>query len=252
MLVLVSDRLSPASATVVDHLEGLIFDGNIAPGESLPSESQLVTLLGVSRLTVREGVRMLQARGVINVAHGRRPTVAFPSAQPLREFFSSAVRRDVRGMLDLVEVRIAIEVHAAELAALNATRSDLAALDSALGAMRSSAGDGVDESDFNDADVRFHAAVASASGNRMIDFLVESMEEPLQYGRAASVHGHRARSGSLNDLLDIHTHILEAIRRRAPQEAARLMRAHLDETRVDINAAFGNASAASASSPRNE
>lgn len=228
----------PASAAVVSHVEALILDGHAAPGESLPSESELSGQLGVSRLTVREGVRVLEARGLVEVSHGRRPTVARPNSQVLRDFFSAAVRRDVRGMLDLIEVRMAIEVHAAELAAAHATRTHLAVLDEALATMRSTAADPGMETGFNAADVRFHAAIASASGVQMIDFLVEGMEQPLQRGRELSTQGHRHRSGDLSGLIEAHAGILAAIRDHDPTRAARRMRDHLEQTRTDMHAGF--------------
>lgn len=234
-----NSRTTPASAIVVDHVEALILDGHVGPGESLPSEAELSAELGVSRLTVREGIRMLEARRMIEVSHGRRPTVAYPNSQLLRDFFTAAVRRDVRGMLDLIEVRIAIEVHAAELAAVNATRSELLAIESAVELMRQHAEDPEKEEEFNEADIRFHAAVASASGVKLIDFLVESMETPLQQGRTTSANAHRHRSGDLTDLVDAHARIADAIREHDPVQAAARMRKHLEETRMDIHSAFG-------------
>lgn len=227
-----------ASAAVVAYVESLILDGRVAPGESLPSESELSEKLDVSRLTVREGMRMLEARCLIDVAHGRRPTVAFPSSRPLQDFFVVAARRDSRGMLDLIEVRVAIEVHAAELAAANATRSDLETLQRAIDDMRATADEPDQAEAFNEADLRFHAAVASASGIRMLDFLVESMESPLQRSRASSTAAHRKLSDGLGDLVAIHAQIFDAIKRRDPASAASLMRTHLDRTRADLYAAF--------------
>lgn len=228
----------PASAAVVAHVEALILDGHAAPGDTLPSESELSAELGVSRLTVREGIRVLEARGLVEVSHGRRPIVARPNAQVLHDFFSAAVRRDVRGMLDLIEVRMAIEVHAAELAAVHATRTHLTVLDDALEAMRSAAADPAREAGFNAADLRFHAAIASASGVQMIDFLVEGMEQPLQRGRELSTQGHRRRSGDLSRLIEAHAGILAAIRDHDPARAAQRMRDHLEQTRADVHAGF--------------
>ncbi|MCL3859828.1 FadR/GntR family transcriptional regulator [Actinotalea sp. K2] len=220
---------------VIEHLEHVIFSDGLEAGDSLPSEAELAAELGVSRLTVREGVRALQARGLIEVAHGRRPVIAPPNARPLADFFSAAVRRDARGLLELVEVRLAVEVHTAQLAARNATRADLLSLNAALEAMRS-AGD--DEAAFNDADLRFHAAIATASGNRMLNFLIEGMEGPLHSSRMHSTRGYLARSGALDTLFAAHQDIYERIAAHDASGAATCMKKHLVATRNDLRTSF--------------
>lgn len=222
-----------AASAVIHHVETLIFGGEMEPGDSLPSESELAATLGVSRLTVREAIRALQARGLVDVSHGRRAIVAHPNALPLQDFFSASVRRDARGIMELLEVRLAIEVHAAQLAATHATRSDMDALEMALERMRRTVDD---EEAFNEADIRFHAAVASASGNRMLSFLVEGMELPLHHGRHSSIRGFRARSESLETLVETHQEIFAAIASRDARQAASLMRKHLVQTRNDLRA----------------
>lgn len=224
-----------ATQRVVEHLEQVIFGGSVEAGDSLPSESELSADLGVSRLTIREGVRTLQARGLIEVAHGKRPVVAYPNATPLHDFFSASIRRDAGGLLELLEVRLAIEVHAAQLAARHATRTDIAAIGAALDAMRE-AGD--DEGAFNAADVRFHAAIATSSGNRMIGFLVEGMEGPLRTSRLESLRGYRSQSPDMLVLVRSHEMIFESIVQRDPAGAAANMHRHLLQTRNDLRAAF--------------
>src|SRR6266540_4729326 len=120
------EELEPVDRTsildsVIQQLEGLIF-GGLEPGEALPSEGKLAEALGVSRLTVREATRTLQARGLLEVTQGRRPRVAAPNGALLGDFFEIAVRRDPRALLDLLDVRRALEVHIAALADRKSTR----------------------------------------------------------------------------------------------------------------------------------
>lgn len=220
---------------VMAHLEDLIFGDAMEPGDSLPSEAELAAELGVSRLTVRECIRALQARGLVEVSHGKRPVVAPPNALPLADFFSASVRRDAGGLLELLEVRMAIEVHTAQLAARNATMSDLRSLTAALDAMRDAV---ADEDAFNRADVRFHAAIAAASGNRMLAFLVEGMEGPLHSSRMQSTRGYRSRSGALGALLEAHEAIYARIAERDAAGAAAAMHRHLLATRKDLRVSF--------------
>src|ERR1041385_6731898 len=105
--------------SVIERLENLVSD-RLQPGDTLPSEGKLAQEIGVSRLTLREATRALQARGLLEISQGRRPTVAVPNGALIGDFFKIAVRRDPRALLDLLEVRRALEVHIATLAAKRA------------------------------------------------------------------------------------------------------------------------------------
>src|SRR6478609_5532185 len=99
----VSDRLAnmperpslPAGAvgTAVEELERIALD-ELRPGEALPSEGELARMLSISRLTVREAVRSLEARGLVELRKGRRPTVREPNGALAGDYFRIAVRRD--------------------------------------------------------------------------------------------------------------------------------------------------------------
>ena len=229
------DELAPVDRTsvldsVLEQLEGLIF-GGLEPGEALPSEGKLAEALGVSRLTVREATRTLQARGLLEVTQGRRPTVAAPNGALLGDFFEIAVRRDPRALLDLLDVRRALEVHIAALAARRATKGDIADMEMSIAAMR--AGEGESEA-FHAADVRFHENLAAASGNRMLVFLIEALAGPLRESRLRSFAGHRARGGGVEDVVQQHQAILDAVTARSAKAAAQAMRNHLEQTERDL------------------
>jgi GntR family transcriptional regulator, transcriptional repressor for pyruvate dehydrogenase complex len=229
------DELEPVGRTsvvesVIEQLEALIF-GSFEPGETLPSEGKLAEALGVSRLTVREATRTLEARGLLEIRQGRRPTVSAPNGGLVGDFFKIAIRRDPRAMLDLIEVRRALEVHIASLAARRATKGDIADMEMSIAAMRT----GGDESEaFHAADVRFHENLARASGNRLLVFLIEAFAEPLRESRLRSFAGHQARGGGIEDVIQQHQTILEAVKARSPKAAAEAMRYHLEQTERDL------------------
>src|SRR5919201_4844767 len=133
--------------SVIERIEELIFS-RLEPGEVLPSEGKLAEALEVSRLSVREATRTLAARGLLEISKGRRPRVAVPSGSLVGDFFQIAVRRDPRALLDLLEVRRALEVHIAALAAQRATSGDIADMEMSINAMHACG----DESE------RFHEA----------------------------------------------------------------------------------------------
>ncbi len=216
--------------SVVEQLEALIF-GGLEFGEALPSEGKLAEALGVSRLSVREATRTLEARGLLEIRKGRRPRVAAPNGALVGDFFKIAVRRDPRALLDLIEVRRALEVHIAVLAARRATKGDIADMEMSIEAQRAAG----DESEaFHAADVRFHENLAAASGNRLLVFLIEAFAEPLRESRLRSFAGHRARGGGIEDVIQQHQTILDAVKARSPKAAAAAMREHLEQTERDL------------------
>jgi GntR family transcriptional regulator, transcriptional repressor for pyruvate dehydrogenase complex len=189
----------------------------------------------VSRLTVREAVKSLQARGLIEVRHGRRPVIAPLSATGIEDFFTTSVRRDPRRVLDLLEVRRALEVHIAGLAAHGVNRSTATAMEDALAGMR----DAIDDPEaFNTADIRFHEALAAASGNQILTFLIEAMQEPLQTSRRQSRRGHVARGRPLTEVIDEHARIYDRVVGRDPAGARAAMREHLAQTERSLYAAL--------------
>jgi GntR family transcriptional repressor for pyruvate dehydrogenase complex len=181
-------------------------------------------------LTVREATRALEARGLLEITQGRRPRVAAPNGALVGDFFKLAVRRDPRALLDLLEVRRALEVHIATLAAKRAGQGELADLEMSINAMR--AADGFEA--FHAADLRFHENLAAASGNRLLVFLIEAFADPLRASRQRSFVGHQARGGGISDVIQQHQTILDAVTARNPKAAAQAMRDHLQQTEQDL------------------
>lgn len=233
------DATEPAEATspmrrVVERVESLIFD-ELEPGHELPSEGALAQDLGVSRLTVREGMRQLSARGLIEVHNGRRPVVALPNGKGVGDFFRSAIRRDARALLDLLEVRQALEVHIAALAARNASRASVAAMQSAIDDMGRNVGH---PDDFNEADVHFHELLAAATGNTLLRTLIEELSDSQRSSRVQSFLGHERLGRPLDEVLEQHADILAAVEKRDEAGAGEAMRRHLRSTEKDLAAAL--------------
>ena len=240
-------QTTTAAAAVADELVRLILD-QMAPGQQMPSESELAERLSVSRLTLREAVKMVVGRGLLDVGRGRRAIVTEPSSGALTDFIASIVLRDPRGMFDLLELRMSFEIQSATLAARRANRAGLAAMETALEGMRDAA-DTDAEAAFHEHDLRFHEAVALASGNRMIMFMFEAMSPTLRRGFYLSRLGLQARGSSPCDTLDSHFSIFEAIKSGSGKSAGAAMRAHLEDTERDIRAALNGRSAGSAMRP---
>lgn len=219
----------------VAELETLALD-RLSPGDQLPGEGTLAETLGVSRLTVREAVKQLSARGIILTSNGRRPVVAEPDGRSVGDFLRTEIRRDPATLLELVDVRVALESQIAALAA-GADETALGPADDALAAMVAA----LDDRDaFNDADVRFHAALAGATGNSLLAILLAQMEGVLRSSRDLSTEGHRRRGLGLGDIVEQHREILAHARAHDPAAAAEAMRRHLESARDDLTAELGH------------
>jgi len=208
----------------------------LAPGEQLPAEAELAERFGVSRLTMREAVKVLAGRGLLDVARGRRAIVRRPESGVLSDYLAIALRRDPRGLLELTEIRRSLEVLSVGAAARAAAPAGLTAIRDALGRMA----DAVDADDLDGhhaADLEFHAAVALAGGNRMLALLLESLASCLRESFAESARGHFARGGTMTDDLDAHRRIAGAIAAGDARAAETAMRTHLDEAERDLRAA---------------
>ena len=223
-----------AASAVADDLAQMIL-GELAPGTSLPSEAALATRYAVSRLTIREAVKLLEGRGLLEIARGRK---AFA------DFLTSFIRYDPKGLFDLVEIRLSLEVQSATLAAKRASRAGIAAIESELQGMRDTVGQPDQpmshdrELEFHTHDVGFHEAVALASGNRILGFLFEAMAQPLREGFFISRRGHEKRGHTLLGTIEAHQRILDCIKAGNGRAAADAMRLHIKDTERDIRVAL--------------
>lgn len=233
---------APLSATVqvADALADMILR-DLAPGASIPSEADLAQRFAVSRLTVREAIKMLTGRGLLDVGRGRRAIVREPDSSAFADFLISILRNDQKGMFDLIELRMTIETQSAGLAAKRASRAGIQAIETAIRGMREAnlaieAGEEQTETRFHDCDVQFHEAIATASGNRVISFLFEAMSRPLREAFGMSRHGQTLRGNGRRNTIIAHQAVLDAIKAGNQRAAAEAMRAHLKETETDIRA----------------
>jgi DNA-binding FadR family transcriptional regulator len=239
-----------AASTVADALVGMIL-GRLSPGETLPSEAELAAQFSVSRLTVREAVKMLEGRGLLELARGRRAVVREPDGAAFSDFVVSLIRNDPRGLFDLIELRIALETMSARFAARRASRAALQSLEQAMAGMRESngqynqaiaAGEDPEPADrrFHDFDLQFHEALATASGNRVVAFLFEAMSNSLRESFSMSRHGQSLRGSPREDTVKAHQAVLDAIRAGNERAAGEAMLRHLSDTERDIRSHFAS------------
>lgn len=218
-------------AQVVDALVRIIAGGELAPGSLLPTEPEMSARFGVSRSVVREALRLVDAKGLIEVRHGSGTRVASPERwdplDPAVLAVLSASGPSAVILRDLLEARKIIECEVAALAAERADAGDLAALEAALVTMR---GAPDDPPRFVVGDSAFHLGLLHAARNRVLERMTQPMHELLSYSQALT----DAIPGVLARALADHETIADAVRRRDPVAARDAMREHLAQTQRDI------------------
>lgn len=214
-----SSRMEDAVEVVTD----LITSGRIPSGTMLPPEAELSRQLGISRPTVREALRTLEARGLIVSRHGVGALVIDQTSQVAASSILLMLKRKGVGPEDMLEVRLMLECQAASLSARRATDADLISIADAIEAMRVQPRPTAENVRL---DFEFHLAIARASHNLVLVTLVDAIRD-LLYDTIAATH---ASNADIALRVDAHGAILDAIRRRDAEAAARAMAAHLKMT----------------------
>jgi len=219
---------------IVHQIEESILKGELSEGSQLPPERELAEQFGVSRTAVREAIKALQEKGLVDAFPGRGTFVTNGTSNSMRRSLDRIMKSgETDGWAYLVEVREILEPEIAALAAARADYEDLAALREALDVMDNAERD----SDvFIEADLDFHLALAEAAANPIVLSLIDSIVGLLreQRSRIFRVAGGPTRGQHY------HRSILEAIERHDPQGARAAMQAHLWQVREDSRNTPGN------------
>lgn len=208
-----------------------IASGAIEPGEMLPREADLAVQFSVSRGVARECIRGLEERGLISVKHGRGATV---NPDDSWDLFSPEVlaalldsSRGAEVLREYLECRRILEIEAAGLAAERASATALRALADALAQMTTSAErartNPAAEDFYHEADIAFHRAVISATGNKALGRMTEPIHRALAEARRPLARPQFRLARSLPE----HKQILAGIADRDVDGSREAMRAHL-------------------------
>lgn len=218
--------------SVVDGLLDAIISGRLVAGEPLPPEGDLAEEFGVSRLTMREGVKLLQAQGVIVQVPGSRhriaPTEEWTGLEAVVRHARSAGARE-RSSLEMLEMRVMFEIGAAELAAGRRTEADLERMQLLLDQMRE-AHETTDVDAFVAADLAFHDVVFRAADNRILVASMRPLTTMLQETRSETSAVPEIREHAIVE----HEGVLAALRTGSADAAREAMSSHMRQTRDDL------------------
>ncbi len=213
------------SEEIVDQIRELIVSGSLGPGEKIPSERELATLLGVSRPSVREAIMVLEALGYLESRQGGGTFVRSMADAALADPLTSMVEsRDPRALLALTEIRIGLEAWSAYLAAKRATVDDIARLRKLYAVMEKQAVDGGWDPE---ADIQFHLTITAATHNTLQVHILDTVQNLYKTTIMVALGEFYRKEGYIELLLEFHREILEAIEARDAERARQGMLRHL-------------------------
>jgi DNA-binding FadR family transcriptional regulator len=215
---------------VVHELGRRIVGGACAPGEALPNEEELCRELGVSRTALRESVKVLAAKGLVEsrprIGTRVRASESWNLLDPDVLAWRCATLPDAQFMMQLTEMREIIEPSSAGLAARNRTQAQLRHIEDAFAAM--AAATTIEQ--WVDADLDFHSAILDATNNPLLRPLAAIIGSALE-----SLLGMTARkAGDFKVALPEHRAVLEAIRAQDSAAATQRMSSLLADTRARL------------------
>jgi len=220
---------------VAERIERLIIDGVLKVGQALPSERLLCDRLGISRSALREGLRVLRGRRVIETSQGRGSFVAPLSgpqdASPLMHLF----RSQPRTLYDLLEVRALLEAESARLAALRGTDADFVLLRRRYEEMVAAHENGEpDPHHHAHLDHAFHLAICEASHNPVLVHTLQSLTDLMLSSVFASVNNLYHRPVQKRQIDRRHARLYHAVIERMPEQAQRAAREHINGIRDNL------------------
>jgi DNA-binding FadR family transcriptional regulator len=207
-------RLSRASDEIVSQLSQALFDGRLQPGQTLGAEAELADRFGVSRSSVREAMRTLEASGIVEIGMGPKGGARIAQGDPKRFAHALAVQLRLVGVTagEVLDVRIGVEWMGAQLAAANARPDEL----DEMAALLEEARRAREPERVGALGHAFHMLIAEASHNRVLVATLTSIREALRSHRPSAPPEPKR-------ILAIHSAMLDAMRQRNAERAGELM-----------------------------
>ena len=220
-------RSSRLYEQIVQQVEDSIKNGALKAGDQLPPERELAEQFGVSRTAVREAVKALREKGLVEAYPGKGTFITDGTSRVIKQSLDRMIRMgQPEGSTYLAEVRSILEPEIAALAATRAMEEDLAAMRESVTVMDESRNDA---DAFIEADLDFHLALGEAAANPLILSLIDSIVGLLREQRMRIFH---VKGGPERGQYH-HKRILEAIEHRDPIGAREAMKAHLRQVLED-------------------
>jgi DNA-binding FadR family transcriptional regulator len=207
---------------VVNEIQKQILEGGLPPGTMLPSERELCEQLGVSRTALREAVRMLVTKGLLETRPGVGTVVKQIGSNQISESISFMLNQDKNlTLIHLHNVRRVLEVEIARLAAVNSNAENITRLREITAEMFAALGE---YEEFSLLDAEFHRTLAESTQNPLLPVLLDSIRDLfVDVLMQIQIYSHQVEV-----TLPDHTRIIDEVEKRNPNGAAEAMRIHLE------------------------
>jgi DNA-binding FadR family transcriptional regulator len=221
------------SETIAQRIRRSISSGRLSAGEKLPAEREMAERMGTSRVSVREAYRSLEEAGLISIKRGAEggAFIADFDHAPVSRRLAFMLRLGRTSHEELTEARLLLEPPVARLAARRAGEQDLAQIADLLRQQEAAIADNEDTRRF---DLQFHRLVAQCAKNLPLTILMNSMADL----ELEAVHRIDITRDVDRHIVNFHSRIFEAIRRRDEDAACRLMLRHVRDVQARLGRAF--------------
>jgi GntR family transcriptional repressor for pyruvate dehydrogenase complex len=216
---------------VAERLMAAFTSGQIAPGARLPSERTLAAQLQVGRSAIREALAALEILGIVVVRPGSGTYLRGGASELLPRTLSWGLMLGEPRTRELAELRSGLEIQAAELAATRISEADLERLGAFVDTMNSTT---TEFDAFREADSQFHRGIAVASGNSVLEDLLQSIHSLLRIWVDRGLRDQEHAAVAARE----HEQIYEALRARDPELVRRVMSEHMESASARLLADF--------------
>jgi GntR family transcriptional repressor for pyruvate dehydrogenase complex len=219
------------SDQIVELLIAHIQENHLQSGDHLPSESKLAERYNVSRPIVREAMKILSGKGLVDISSGRRAVIKPVSGDMLNSFFSLALRIDCDSVNRVMEVRRALEVENVRLAHARITESQYTQLVQITAKM----GKFLHDYDrFSELDWEFHLLLAQSTQNEIMFFMLESIRDTVKRVIREGLN-LRVNTAEIREVQRQHEQIVEALKQEETQAVVQAMMMHFDTAMEKFN-----------------
>jgi DNA-binding FadR family transcriptional regulator len=204
---------------------------NLQPGDSLPSIAKLADEFSVSKPIIREALKTLEGRGLIEMSSGKTPIIRSLNSDNLRLFFEHVIAFNPKSLIELLEIRRGLEIQSALLAAQNRNPEEIREMQTLIAHMRHNL---YNHTMYAELDLRLHLLIATASRNTLMVYMVESVRDVL---RDSIKEGLRSRftDAQIQLVQQLHEQLVDAIVTGDAALAQKVMADHFDDA---INAIY--------------
>jgi len=217
---------------VVKRLKSSIAEGTLKPGDKLPAERVLAQMLGISRTSLREALKLLSAEGLIDIKHGKGVFIAEKETDDIIQKFSAKIFVENDTLKDFFEIRKVLETQAAKWAAERSNEKQIAHLENIITKTHSelTASKKFDFAILAEHDMKFHISLVKASGNAVLIRIMQNLIDLLNESRSHALAVPKRPYNSIEE----HLAIVQAIKMKNPESAGKAMLAHLRNVEKDI------------------